>query len=64
MNADPSSKAHLFYTNHVNELEKELASSKKSLGTYVTRCRGKEQAINAIKNELRKVEREIDIIRQ
>jgi hypothetical protein len=45
-------------------MEKELASSKKSLSTFVIKSRNKEQAINTVKNDIRKVEREIEIIRQ
>jgi hypothetical protein len=45
-------------------MEKELASTKKSLSTLVIKARSKEQSINGIKNDIRKVEREIDIIKQ
>jgi hypothetical protein len=44
-------------------MEKELQSTKKSLSTFVIKSRLKEQSVNAVKNSLKKVEREIDIIK-
>ena len=45
-------------------MEKELSSCKKSLSTLVIKARSKEQSINQLKNNIRKVEREAEIIRQ
>ena len=44
-------------------MEKELASTKKSLSTLVIKSRSKEQSINSVKHDIRKVEREIEIIK-
>jgi hypothetical protein len=38
-------------------MEKELAITKKSLSSFVIKSRTKEQSINTIKNDIRKVER-------
>lgn len=43
--------------NHVSDMEKELASVKKSLSSFVAKSRAKESSINQIKNSIRKVER-------
>lgn len=45
-------------------MEKELASTKKSLSTFVIKSRNKQQSINILKNDIRKVEREIEILKQ
>jgi hypothetical protein len=36
-------------------MERELASTKKSLSTLVIKARGKDQAINQVKNDIKKV---------
>jgi hypothetical protein len=45
-------------------MDKELASTKKSLSTLVIKSRSKEQCINNVKNEIRKIEREIEILKK
>ena len=47
----------------MSEMEKELSSTKKSFSTLVTKVRAKENSINVLKNDIRRVERESDIIR-
>lgn len=47
----------------MNELDKELVATKKSLSTFVVKSKLKEQSINNLKNNIKKVERESDIIR-
>lgn len=61
MNTDPHTKADLYYTvtfsmmkTHINELEKELASAKKALGTMVMKVKAKEYNINILKNDIQK----------
>ena len=44
-------------------MEKELSSTKKGFSTLVTKVRAKENSINVLKNDIRRVERESDIIR-
>ena len=47
----------------MNELDRELASTKKSLSSFVVKAKLKEQSINHIKGNIKKVERETGIIR-
>lgn len=65
MNSDPHSKANIYYTvprgitqTHINEMEKELGSTKKSLSTMVMKAKAKEYNINKLKSDIAKVERE------
>jgi len=44
-------------------MDKELASVKKSLSSFVVKSRAKENSINQIKHSIKKIEREIEVIR-